>query len=320
MSRVTVKASAGDGIPAVTGRGGWEPPAGPSGVKALLRTLGVLPSRRLGQNFLCDGDAHERIAALAGIAAGDPVLEVGPGLGHLTARLLDAGAVVTAVELDHRLFHHLREAAALATGLTLVQGDALAGKHALGPEVRAWLEGLTPERPGRVVANLPYQIASPLLVLLLASGAPLVRLVACLQLEVARRLVAEPGTSDYGALTVLVRYRARVEIALRLGTSRFWPQPQVESAVVVIEPTPPSPPARDDADFARFVHAAFGQRRKTLAAALRHASWNRDRGGEATPARVQRLLVNAHRPADTRAEALSTDELVRLYDELVAGA
>ncbi|MCZ7645801.1 MAG: hypothetical protein M5U26_11035 [Planctomycetota bacterium] len=214
-------------------------------LKALLERHGLRPRRRLGQNFLIDANFA---AAVAREIAPDEccvVLEVGPGTGVLTAALLAAHprARVLAVELDPGLAGVLREAlgAEMAAGrLTLLEGDALEGKHGLNPAMVQELARISRDesRPRRILgANLPYNAATPLIANL-ALGETVDRIVATIQLELAERLVAKPNTPDYGPLSAFLALRGHARMLRKIGPEVFWPRPQVHSAVVEVRLPP----------------------------------------------------------------------------------
>jgi len=236
-------------------------------VRRALRGAGLRPRHGLSQNFLVDVDVLEAIVGLAAPAAGRRILEIGPGLGILTEALLDAGAVVTAVELDRGLAAALRErlsdrladvdaphAGATPGSLRLIEGDAL------DVDLAALLAP-----PFDVVANLPYHITSPILHALLGRSPRPARLVLMLQAEVAERIAAPPGGMSY--LSVFVQYHAAVRIARHVPAAAFEPAPAVESALVVLEPHDDGDRLADAAledDLWRLVQAAFRERRKMI--------------------------------------------------------
>jgi 16S rRNA (adenine1518-N6/adenine1519-N6)-dimethyltransferase len=255
------------------------------------------PLKSLGQHFLVDRGIARRIAAEAGVREGDRVLEVGPGRGILTEALLEAGARVTAVELDKGLFAALTERLGDRPGLTLQAGDALRfDPAALGG-------------PYKVVANLPYQVTTPLLFHLMgARPAPEV-LVVMVQREVADRVLAAPGTKAYGVLTLGVAARARAELCFTLPPGAFRPPPKVRSGVLRIRPhaEPPVPPEALEG-FMAVVRAALGQRRKTLRNALAAL--------KAPPARIEAALEAAGIDPGARGETLDLAAFRRLQEAL----
>ncbi|MBK8914549.1 MAG: ribosomal RNA small subunit methyltransferase A [Phycisphaerales bacterium] len=244
-----------------------------SQVRAMLDEAGLAPRHRYGQNFLIDLNLMRKLPALAGVQAGDVVLEVGPGTGSLTELLLEAGARVVAVEIDFGLANLLQQRLGAHPGFTLVTGDALDGKHALNPALLDALRARLRESPGsvRLVANLPYQIATPLLIeLLLCECLRFDGLVCTIQREVGERFCAAPRTGDYGPVSVVAQSLARARIEAILPAAAFWPRPKVESAFVTFAPlSPDARDVRDSRDFAAFVRLHFQQRRKTLRGAAR---------------------------------------------------
>jgi len=225
-------------------------------IKSLLAARGVHPKHRFGQNFLHDANAMRSILQAADIRSGETILEVGPGTGTLTECLLDAGARVVACELDRDMAAILRDR--LGSRVTLVEGDCLADKHHLNPDL---LAALGPG-PFRLVANLPYAAATPLIATLLEGHPACSGMVVTIQREVADRLLARPGTADIGPLTIAAQLRARVERVATLKPGCFWPAPEVTSAVVRLsrrDPAPTIPPSLHG-----LVDAAFQQRRKQL--------------------------------------------------------
>ncbi|MDT8903690.1 16S rRNA (adenine(1518)-N(6)/adenine(1519)-N(6))-dimethyltransferase RsmA [Anaeroselena agilis] len=228
----------------------------------ILRAFGLHASKRLGQNFLVDEVVVDSIVAAAGVTPGEAVLEIGPGIGTLTQGLLEAGAQVVAVELDRRLVEVLADTLAGYDGVRVVHGDIL--KIDISREMAT--------APFKVVANLPYYITTPILMGILEQRLPVSVLVTMVQKEVAARMVAAPGGKDYGALSVAVQYYTAPEIAFYVPPRSFIPAPAVESAVIrcAVRERPPVEVTRE-ATFFRVVKAAFAQRRKTLANALKAA-------------------------------------------------
>lgn len=232
-----------------------------SDIKAILATRGLEPKHRLGQNFLHDQNKLRALVAHSGVAPGDLVLEVGPGTGTLTEALLDAGCEVVACELDGDMAAIIRER--LGDRVRLIQGDCLDGKHAVSAAVIEALAG----RPFRLVANLPYGAATPLILNLAAHHPACLGQFVTVQLEVAQRLAARPGSDDYGAATVLLALTSRVRLLETLPGSCFWPAPRVTSAMMSVIPNPDRPELEPDRVSA-FVHRLFASRRKQLGALL----------------------------------------------------
>jgi 16S rRNA (adenine1518-N6/adenine1519-N6)-dimethyltransferase len=235
----------------------------PASIQALLDRHGVKPGRALGQNFLADPNTARRIVRLAGIASGARVVEVGPGLGSLTLALTDAGAAeIVALELDRHLLPVLHEVLD-GSGVRIEQGDALTVDwHAL--------LGAQPAQPGwSMVSNLPYNIATPLVVRVLETAPMVERLLVMVQREVGERLAAVAGTEAYGAVSVKVAYYAHAELAGMVPPTVFIPKPAVDSALVRLVRRAHPPVAVPDVDrLFVLVRAGFATRRKMLRRAL----------------------------------------------------
>jgi len=258
---------------------------------------GLNARKALGQHFLLDPAICARIAALAGDLTGRHVLEVGPGPGGLTRALLEtAAASVLAVELDARAVIALQElVAAYPARLRVLEADAL------GVDPAAALPA-----PRRIIANLPYNVASPLLVRWLRSAAALEGMTLMFQLEVAERITAAPATSAYGRLAVLAQWRCRCDLLLRLPPGAFSPPPKVWSAVVGFTPHAEDPPPALFATMEKLTAAAFGQRRKMLRGALK------------TLGNAEALLDEAGIAGDRRGETLTVAEFDRLARSLAS--
>jgi 16S rRNA (adenine1518-N6/adenine1519-N6)-dimethyltransferase len=223
----------------------------------LLERHGITPSRALGQNFLCDPHMVTKIVRLAGVEPGDSVIEIGPGLGSLTLGLVKAGASVTAIELDKFLVPILREVVE-GKDVTVIQADAM--------EVD-W-QPILGEKKWRVVANLPYNVAAPLVLDLLASQPQLVSWTVMVQKEVGERLAADPGSKTYGIPSVLRAYWGTAKVVGNVGHQVFLPRPRVDSALVRIERHAVPPVDVPFDELAKLVRAGFGQRRKMLRRSL----------------------------------------------------
>lgn len=259
-------------------------------LREVIARHGLAARRSLGQHFLLDANLTRRIVRAAGPLAGRNVVEVGPGPGGLTRSLLASDAAsVTAIELDRRAVAAMAELAAAAAGrLRVVEADALAVD----------IVSLVPP-PRQIIANLPYNIATPLLIGWLRVAGAFEHLTLMFQQEVAQRIAAVPGTAAYGRLSILAQWTCRAELLLRLPPSAFVPPPNVFSAVVGLTPHEAQPHPALFAAMERLTAAAFGQRRKMLRTALRPL------GGEA-------LLHAAGIAPDRRAETLSVGEFDRL--------
>ncbi|HAK96110.1 MAG TPA: ribosomal RNA small subunit methyltransferase A [Planctomycetes bacterium] len=234
-----------------------------AGEGARLRRRGLAPRRRFGQHFLFNPRLLDYVIAQAGVGAGTRVLEIGPGSGALTRRLLAAGAVVTAVEIDRGLCGVLREEFGDRERLTLIEGDVLAGKHALNAAVLSGIE--VPGTPFSLVANLPFNAATPLLLLLLEQCPGMAKAVVTVQDEVADRFVAASGAGAYGVISVLARTLAATEKLLRIERRSFSPPPKVDAAVLRVTPRAGDRPAPAVyGALKELVAWAFSQRRKQL--------------------------------------------------------
>ena len=269
--------------------------------RRLLKQFGIRPRKRYGQNFLENAGAARAVARLAleGAAAQTPVFEIGAGTGALTLALLEAGANVTALEVDPALVAVLRSQEELARA-EILEGDALEFDY------RAWAAG----RRWRVAANLPYNVATPVMLRLIEMEDGPETLTVTIQKDVADRLVAKPGTAAYGSLSVAVQYAMIVEPAFALSPGSFYPAPKVESSVVrLVRRERPAVRPRDVAVFWKVVRGAFAYRRKTLANSLALAlGMSREK--------IARAMTRCNLSAELRGERLDLDDLARLADEL----
>jgi 16S rRNA (adenine1518-N6/adenine1519-N6)-dimethyltransferase len=268
---------------------------GPAAIRDLAQQLDLRPTKTLGQNFLHDANTIRRIVRTAELTVEDVVLEVGPGLGSLTLGLLPVVAHVTAVEIDPRLAALLPRTVAerapqLADRLTVVEADALRIREVPGPA------------PTALVANLPYNVAVPVLLHLLELLPTLRRALVLVQAEVAERLAAPPGSAAYGVPSVKAAWYGDVRRAGNVGRRVFWPEPNVDSGLVALDRRPP-PPGERAATFA-VVDAAFATRRKGLRAAL--ARW------AGSPAVAEARLRAAGIDPTIRGEQLSVEDFARL--------
>ncbi len=266
--------------------------ADPSATRQILRHFKLRAVKGLGQNFLIDAEIVRRIVEAAEISAGDEVLEIGPGIGTLTQGLLEAGAHVTAVELDKKLPAVLRETLAGYENFRLIEGDIL----------KVDVAALMP-RPFKVAANLPYYITTQILLTLLEKNLPVTKIVTMVQREVAARMTASAGSKIYGALSVAVQLRASAKVAFEVPPEKFLPPPEVTSAVVVCDVRRP-PFEVDEEFFSRVVRASFAQRRKTLLNSLTAAGFPREK------------ILSSGIDCTRRAETLSLSEFAQLANAL----
>jgi 16S rRNA (adenine1518-N6/adenine1519-N6)-dimethyltransferase len=235
-------------------------------LRETLTGYGLAPRKRFGQNFLIDANLRDKIVAAAELCPGDLAVEIGAGAGALTAKLAATGAAVLAVEIDPGLTRLLQEKMPPSPGLVIVTADVL--RLDLAETVaRSGFSG----RPCVAVANLPYCITTPVIFRLLETVLPWRRMVFLVQKEVAERIVAAPGTKDYGLLSVSIRHRAVPEIVTILPPSAFWPPPKVHSALLRLsfQASGPTLPKGAEDIMAGLARAAFGQRRKMIANACR---------------------------------------------------
>jgi 16S rRNA (adenine1518-N6/adenine1519-N6)-dimethyltransferase len=292
-------------------------PQPPRQTQSYLRSLFEMhrlrPKSKLGQNFLIDLNLLDFIVNSAELTRADLVLEVGTGLGSLTTRLAGHAGAVLSVEID-RNFHELAtEAIGGQEHVDLLCADVLENKNRLNPELFAHLEALrTRYRPERIklVANLPYAVATPVISNLLMSDVPLERMVTTVQWEIAEKLAARPGGKEYGAVSVLVQAIADVEILRRLPSAVFWPRPAVASGIVRIRPRPEKRAAVPDLLRLRgFLRDLYSHRRKNLRGALAALP-----GTAYDKAAVDAKLAELGYAGTERAETLSIEQHLQLCE------
>src|SRR6478672_6742830 len=272
---------------------------GPAQVRALAERLEVRPTKQWGQNFVVDPNTVRKIVRVAGVGPDDVVVEVGPGLGSLTLALLPVVRHVTAVEVDPRLAAALEETVASlqpanADKLRLVAADALTITKLPGPD------------PTALVANLPYNISVPVVLSFLQHFPTIERVLVMVQLEVAERLAAKPGSKIYGVPSLKAAWYADVELAGRVGRNVFWPAPNVDSGLVALRRRKPPKTTASREEVFRCIDAAFLQRRKALRGAL--ASW------VGSPDAAERALVAAGVDPRTRGEQLDITTFARIAE------
>lgn len=265
--------------------------ASPEVVHYICKRFDIKMSKKLGQNFLIKRGIVDEIVHAAELTAGEPVLEVGPGIGTLTQGLAQSGADVTAIELDRRLLEVLDTTLASYDNVRIIHGDVLK------------LDVLTimNHKSFKVVANLPYYITTPIIMSLLESKLPIERLVVMVQKEVALRMIAKPGTKDYGALSVAVQYYTEPDIVLDVPPKSFLPAPAVTSSVIrcVLRDKPPVD-VIDEKLFFRVVKAGFAQRHKTFSNTMKTTGLTRDR--------IEELLAKANIDGQRRGETFTLQE------------
>jgi 16S rRNA (adenine1518-N6/adenine1519-N6)-dimethyltransferase len=226
-------------------------------IRELLQSSGLAPSRALGQNFVADPNTVRRIARLAEIGPNDHVVEIGAGLGSLTLALAESGASVTAIEIDRGIVPVLTAQAGVLSNVEIVEADAMSAD---------WSKILSNSTVWTLVANLPYNVATPLVCDLLDFVPAITSMLVMVQREVGERFVAQPGSKAYGAVSVKVAYWADAKIVGSIPASVFVPRPNVESALVRIDRR--SPPVVDHVVMFELIRQSFGQRRKMLRRSL----------------------------------------------------
>lgn len=265
--------------------------ASPEVVHHICKRFGLTMSKKLGQNFLIKRSVVDEIVAAADLQEGEAVLEVGPGIGTLTQGLAQSGADVKAIELDRRLLEVLDTTLASYDNVQVIHGDVL----------RLNVPDIMGHTSFKVVANLPYYITTPIIMSLLESKMPIERLVVMVQKEVALRMVAQPNTKDYGALSVAVQYYTEPDIVMEVPPKAFMPAPAVTSAVIrcKLRDKPPVD-CLDEKLFFRVVKAAFAQRRKTFSNTMKTTGLPKET--------IQLILDKAGIDGQRRGETLSLQE------------
>lgn len=265
-------------------------------IQSILDQAGMHPRYRFGQNFMIDQNVVRLIAEAGRIEPGDTVIEVGPGTGTLTEELLERAEKVIALEIDRDLVKLLKERFEANPRLEVIEGDALSGKHQLNPDLLRVVQSAA-RRP-KLIANLPYNIASPLIIELMIAGVEL--LVFTVQKEVADRLRAAANDDAYGPLSVVAQMLSTVEVLRTISPQVFWPPPKIESALVRM--------TRDNrlggraTEFSTFVHQIFSYRRKTLRKAISEAGHD--------PSVLAALGIDPQ----ARPETLAPQQFLALFD------
>ena len=276
---------------------------GAARVRELADGLGVRPTKQWGQNFVVDANTVRRIVRAGGVTADDHVVEIGPGLGSLTLALLEEAARVTAVEVDPTL-------AAALPGTVAAQGPAVADHLTVVPADALTVTELPGPPPTALVANLPYNISVPVVLHFLETFPTIERVLVMVQLEVAERLAAGPGSKTYGVPSVKAAWWADVALAGRVPRSIFWPVPNVDSGLVRLERREPPPTGATRSQVFAVIDAAFAQRRKTLRASLK--------GIAGTGEIAEEALRAAGIDPRTRGEQIGVADFARVTEELMA--
>jgi len=293
--------------------------------KEFLRKHGIRIKKRLGQNFLIDEGILNKIVEVANLSKDDIVIEIGPGMGTLTKKLARKAQKVLAIEIDENLAKLLQETFRSYPNVEIIQADILKINlkklvtRLPGYPVTQFKTGKPANRQTgkqankvKVVANLPYYITTPIIIHLLKAREILSDIVLMVQKEVGRRMVAKPRTKDYGALSILVQYYTKPQIAIKVPRSAFLPEPEVDSCVVNLEVLEkPAVKVKDEELFFKVVRASFEQRRKALKNAL-----SRTRDLKLTKKKILSILEKADIKPLRRGETLSLEEFARLSNLL----
>lgn len=265
-----------------------------SEMRSVLAQRGIRLTKSLGQTFMFDGNQLRRIVATAQLRNTDRCIEIGPGLGPLTELLLERASHVLAIEKDARLVSYLRERFSNKSNLVLIEGDAMEYLRNSNADWRKW----------KVVSNLPYSVASPILVELAQHPNAPETIVVTVQLEVAHRLIAQPGSKNYGVLTLLVQARYEPHQWFRISASCFYPEPKVDSACIRLDRRKPELLPCDAAKcFTYVVKTAFAQRRKMMMKVLRN---------DFDPAKLEMAFKTVGLDYKVRPENVSVDQFARL--------
>jgi 16S rRNA (adenine1518-N6/adenine1519-N6)-dimethyltransferase len=279
----------------------------------LFEAHGIQPKRKLGQNFLIDLNLLDILVQTAELTTRDLVVEIGSGTGSLTARLADQAGWVLGVELDPPFVELVREAIGQRSNARILHADVLKNKNEIDPQVLTALDELRRESGCdrvKLVANLPYAVAVPVIGNFLISSLPFERMVVTVQWEIAERLLAEPGSKEYGALAVLVQSVANVNLMRKLPPAVFWPRPQVASAIVLIRPDAQKRACVGDVPrFRRFLRDLYTHRRKNLRGALAGLP---SRGRAKTEVDDKLMLLGLD--STIRAEMLDAEQHLRLCE------
>ena len=278
----------------------------PSNTIAVLQKYKFNFQKKFGQNFLIDTRVLDKIISAADITKEDFVLEIGPGIGTMTQYLCEHAGRVAAVEIDKNLIPILEDTLSLYNNVEIIHQDILK------MDMERFVQEQNPGNPIKVVANLPYYITTPIIMGLFESHADIHSITIMVQLEVAQRMQAVPGTKDYGALSLAVQYYAKPEIVANVPPNCFMPRPNVGSAVIrLVKYQEPPVSVNDEGQLFALIRASFNQRRKTLVNGLNNAS-NISYGKD----EIVRALEEMGLPANVRGEALTLEQFAQLSNQL----
>ena len=276
--------------------------------------VGIHPQKRLGQNFLIDLNLLDVLLAAAEIGPDDVVLEVGTGTGSLSQMLASRAAQLITVELDPQLFQLASEELIDYENVTMFHTDILKNKNRLNPEILEAIDAALssdPDRKFKLAANLPYNVATPIITNLLALDRPPERMTVTIQKELADRIVARPRTKDYSALSIWVQSQSNATIERIMPPTVFWPRPKVDSAIIRIDPNPNKRKRISDrASFHQFVRSLFFHRRKFLRANLLSATKDR-----LSKPQVDALMQSMDLAPNARSEELEVETMIRLFEQ-----
>ncbi|MCQ2521281.1 MAG: 16S rRNA (adenine(1518)-N(6)/adenine(1519)-N(6))-dimethyltransferase RsmA [Lachnospiraceae bacterium] len=261
--------------------------------------------KKFGQNFLIDEGILEKIVSAAEVTKDDVVLEIGPGIGSMTQYLAEAAGKVIAVEIDDQLIPILKETLSPYDNVTVIHGDVMK------TDLKKLSEEYGDGKPFKVVANLPYYITTPIIMRLLEDDVPTKRITVMVQKEVAERIKEKPGSKEYGAISLSVQYYAKPEIACIVPPNCFMPRPNVDSAVLNLDPYETAPVSVKNPKFMfQIIRASFNQRRKTLANGIAGGGLGIDR------LTVEEVLESLGMPKTVRGETLGLTEFAKIADAL----
>lgn len=280
-------------------------------IQKCLKDLGIIPNRKLGQNFLLNNNIQHQIVNYARLTSQDVVLEIGAGLGHLTQFLIGKVKTIWTAEIDSRLAEFVTQRFGNFPGLQVLNLDALANKHHLNPILLATIQQAIQSSPFKVLANLPYSIATPVVINLLELAWRPSLMIITVQKEVAQRLTAQPGSPQYGYLSIHTHLYANASVISTISSREFYPRPQVESAIVEITPIPERSEILNKPLMINLVKTAFQMRRKTLWNTLRRSAIL-NRNTEA----LKKALEKSDISPDCRAETISLERFITLANTI----